>query len=141
MCDMRLHQLALAWPRISRPDVEMIAVFQSSHESITKWISEKRPPVRAVADPDMKLYSLYGVETSLSALFRPSTAVGLASLRLFGPTRGRIEGPLTRVPANFLIDRGGVFRDVHYGKTISDHIPLSRVERWLSPTDASLALR
>ena len=35
------------------------------------------------------------------------------------------------MPADFLIERGGVVKDAFYGRHIADHIPLKRVKRFL----------
>ena len=133
MCNLRLHELASAWPRVKTDDVEMIAIFQSTPASVADWLTENRPPVRVVADPEMDLYRQYGVETSVLGAMHPATMV--AGARAVGAgisLRARPEGPLTRVPADFLIDRDGTVKDAFYGAHIAEHIPLERVQSFIA---------
>ena len=52
----------------------------------------------------------------------------------------KIEGSMTTMPADFLIDAAGVIRRAYYGKDEGDHLPFEEVKQFAlhahhSPTD------
>jgi len=139
MCNLRLHELAVKWPSLRTDDMEMIAVFQSTPASVEEWLTESRPPIRVIADEDMRLYQTYGVETSVWAAIRPEPQLRMLQARRQGIVRqAPPEGPRTRVPADFLIEQDGTLRDAYYGKHIADHIGLDRVERFVARQASSV---
>lgn len=40
----------------------------------------------------------------------------------------RMDGGLTVMPADFLIDENGVIQTAYYGKDAGDHLPFSRIK-------------
>jgi hypothetical protein len=46
---------------------------------------------------------------------------------------GMGDGTPNRVPADFLIDRNGIFYACHYGSDITDHIPMQVIEEFINP--------
>lgn len=110
----------------------MLGVFQSPAETIREYAGRAETPFELVADPEMKLYEKYGLETSLAGTLTPSSAVGLAKAAAEGHLPGRIDGPFTRLPADFLIDEDGIIVETHYGNKISDHISFERIRSFAS---------
>lgn len=45
---------------------------------------------------------------------------------------GKPDGSITRVPADFLIDQLGTVEQSYYGTDIGDHIPLNRIDNFLT---------
>jgi peroxiredoxin Q/BCP len=138
MCNLRLHELSLAWPRMKTDDVELVAVYQSPPRSVIRWVSQKRPPLRLVTDPEQTLYALYGLECSWLGIPTPRVSARTLKAGALGISLNPLhaEGPIHRLPADFLIEKSGVVREVHYGKDISDHISLAKVARFLSDDDS-----
>jgi hypothetical protein len=55
------------------------------------------------------------------------------ALRAFakGFAPGRIEGPIDRLPADFLIGPDGRIDRAFYARAAGEHVPLADVERWV----------
>lgn len=132
VCNFRMHALIVAYPELAAQGLSIVAVFQSPVESIAQYVGRQDAPFPIVPDPDMTLYRRFGVEARWSGLF--SWPVIRAALKAFakGFLPGRIEGPVQRTPADFLIDAEGRIAMAHYGADIDDHIPLATIAQWLS---------
>lgn len=132
-CSFRVHELTHRYPHWRQQGVEVIAVFSSTDQELRQHISRRARPFRLIADPELQLYSHYGVETSPQALGKtlllrlPRILAGL----LTGGRPDRHNPHLQLVPADFLIDENGRVVDVWYGRDAADHIPLRRVEAFV----------
>jgi thioredoxin-dependent peroxiredoxin len=131
VCNLRMHSIIKAFPQWSQQGLAVVAVFQSSKASIAQYVGRQDAPFPIVADPGMALYRRFGVESRWLGLLSPRL-MGTA-LRAFrkGFLPGRVDGPLHRTPADFLIDAEGRIAMAHYGKDIDDHIPLDTIAQWL----------
>jgi peroxiredoxin Q/BCP len=132
ICNLRMHAIIQAYPQWSAQGLAVIAVFQSPAESITQYVGRQDAPFPIVPDPHMALYRRFGVEARWRGLL--SLQVMSAALRAFrqGFLPGRVEGPMQRTPADFLIDAQGQIALAHYGADIDDHVPLGTIAQWLS---------
>ena len=130
LCNLRVHELIREQGRFSEAGIRILAVFQSPAERIAHYVGQQSPPFPLIPDPDLKLYRLYGVETSWWGVVRTWT-VGLPQVfkAVFanGYLPGRVENEVNRIPADFLIASDGQLIDVYYGRDIGDHIPLERI--------------
>jgi len=102
-----------------------LGVIQSPIAKLEEFVTTKDPPFDLVADPEMLAYRVFGVEHSILKMFRP------AALKAGFNLRGTVEGPVSRVPADFLIDSEGVIRRARYGAHIADHVALNDVSLFL----------
>ena len=103
LCNLRLHELAEVWPNIES-DIQMVAVFHSPHESIDRWLTDKRPPIDVVMDPEGDLYRLYGTEKRASAYVSATMPLRFIKATLtVKQTPFPSDGARTQVPADFLI--------------------------------------
>ncbi|MCP4502218.1 MAG: redoxin domain-containing protein [Deltaproteobacteria bacterium] len=115
LCNIRLQELAGEWTDLSNDDVEMFRVYQSPPKSIREWVTDQRPNARIIPDPEMTLYAQFSVEKSIKGFLHPEPIRQIIQAKrekrsLSGPKgclSGPKEGPRTRVPADFLIDKGG----------------------------------
>lgn len=132
VCNLRVHTIVQAHSKWFAQGLVVVAVFQSSADSIKQYVGRQDAPFAIVPDPEMDLYRRFGVESRWSGLL--SWRVMMAALSAFrkGFLPGRIEGPLQRTPADFLIDAQGRIALAHYGKDIDDHIPLDTITQWLN---------
>ena len=133
LCNLRVHQVAGAGDRFKRKNLKMIAVFQSRKEKLENFVAKTPSPFAVVTDPKMDLFRIYGVEKSVKGLAAVGTiASKMNDVRKEGlPLLGIPEGPATRIPADFLIDRQGALSVVHYGNDISDSIEFDLVDQFL----------
>ena len=134
VCNLRMRELILAHPRLQAAGLELVSVFQSPAESITQYVGRQDAPFPIIADPEMILYRRFGVESRWVGMF--SLRVIRAAIMAFGKgfLPGRIEGPMHRVPADFLIEADGKIAVAHYGSTIDDHLSMATIEQWLQST-------
>lgn len=125
-CNLRVHALIQRQAEFETSDLALIAVFQSPRARIQQHVGTQRPPFPILADPDLRLYRAYQVETSLRALVVGATrgmGKALRAMRL-GFLPGSIQGSMMRVPADFLIDPQGQIAIAYYGQDVSDHLPI-----------------
>jgi hypothetical protein len=130
---MRIHSV-IEWYNSTRPtNLDVIAVFASTADKIESSGKYSAPPFPIVADPDEKLYQLYRVETSLIGALNPRQIPGMVKAIQGGFARGGRSEPshVTKMPAEFLIDRAGRLWATHYAAHAGDSLPLERVEAFL----------
>ncbi len=133
LCNYEIHRIRGEWEnRFAGVNFRHFRVMQSPIEKLEEFVTTKDPPFELVADPEMHAYRAFGVERSILKMFTPgSIKVGRAASKAGFKPHGTVEGPVTRVPADFLIDGEGVIRRAHYGAHIADHVVLDEVSRFL----------
>jgi thioredoxin-dependent peroxiredoxin len=132
LCNMRVRDLIVANASLSDAGLAMIAVFQSSAASIATYVGKQDAPFPIVADPEMVLYQRYGLESRWLGLGSVKVVSRAIQAFVTGFLPGKIEGPVNRVPADFLIDQYGRIDIAYYGRDIDDHMPIDKIEAWLS---------
>ena len=128
ICNLRVRDLRLAAPALEAAGLALVGVFQSDVETIHRHVGRQQAPFPIVADPGLALYRRYGVERGWSAMLRWPTMA--AALRAFaaGFLPGRVDGPIDRTPADFLIGPDGRVLLAHYGRHLSDHIEIEALQ-------------
>ena len=131
-CNLRVHQMIRAFDRLHGKNLNIISIFQSPSSSISEYVGNQEPPFPIIGDPKLKLYKQYGLEQSwfkfLLSCLNPLNSIRAIQKGLFNI---HPEGPVNRLPADFLVDGNGIISNAYYAKTAADHIPLSEVEKWL----------
>jgi thioredoxin-dependent peroxiredoxin len=139
ICNLRVHQLIEQYPNL-QAKLEVIAVFESSPESIRQHVGRQDAPFPIIADPNAVLYTLYGVETSEEKVARtmqmPETQIAIQGAASQGFALTPEEGSnFYRIPADFLIDPNGMVQRAHYAEHLTDHLPLNEIQRMLEVVD------
>jgi peroxiredoxin len=132
-CNLRVHQLIEAYPRLQRLGIEVVGVFGSSLESLRQRVGQQRPPFALLADPDDAIHSLYGTNRSLLgflASFSPSGLGNFLEGMRLGIVHGSTDGEATRMPADFLIAPNLQLEMALYGSNASEHISIKALEQW-----------
>lgn len=128
VCSLHLRSFARRRAELEAAGVRVIAFFHSSADALRPYHADLPFPV--VPDAERRWYRRFGVERSLRALAHPRAmwegARGLA-LAPSNPLRG--EGGANGLPADFLVDRDGRLRAVHYGQHAADHWEVEEVVR------------
>ncbi len=132
LCNLRVRDLREAAPGLAAAGVAMVGVFQSDAASIRRHAGRLPLPFPLVADPDMELYRSYAVERSWVAMLRWPTLVAAVRALAAGFRPGRIDGPVDRTPADFLIGPDGRVVLAHYGRHLDDHLPLDAIQAALA---------
>jgi peroxiredoxin len=133
-CNFRIHELLAQWGRRFGPHrFTMLGVFQSPAERCRDSVGGRQLPFITVPDPEMRLYSLYQLETGLKGMLSLDVPRTMMAARSAGiPISTPREGPATRIPADFLVDGEGIVRVAFYGRNITEHVPFEQIERALS---------
>ena len=133
LCNYRVHEMIEQWSTFEGRGFHPIGVFQSPASRLHDFVATQSPPFTLVADPEMALYALYGLESSILGALTPHVmAVGARAAVTPGIKMLSLpDGPATRLPGDFLIDRRGIIRTAYRGKDIADHIPFDSVDRFL----------
>ncbi len=136
LCNLRVRELVLAHEALSSQGLAIWVVFQSGAASLREHVGRHDAPFPLIADPSMSLYRRYGVERSWRGLLAPTNLrEALRAIRL-GFRPGRVDGPVERMPADFLIDPQGRIARAFYAARAGEHLPLEEVSGWLADARA-----
>lgn len=133
MCNLRVHTLINNHAKYHRRGLAMLAIFESSAESMRQYVGQQDAPFPLIADPAARLYGLYGVENSEEKIARtmalPSLGDKVAAAQAQGFALTEEAGSnFLRMPADFVIDPDGRILVAHYADYVWDHLPLTQVE-------------
>jgi peroxiredoxin len=128
LCNLRLHQVAERAPRWLSQGVRVIAVSQSPATRGRKLWSRHQLPIDLIADPDRRLYDLFGVEQSLMQVATAGADARIYVAMAKGFLPGVPDGPMGTLPADFLVERDGTVRTAFYARGIGDHLPLGDID-------------
>jgi thioredoxin-dependent peroxiredoxin len=128
LCNIRVHEFKKHYPNFQNMDLDLVAIFQSPAKSMKQYVGRQDTPFPIIADPNMDLYKLYKVETSWSGFLRGLLRIS-TFLKAFSNNfwMGKMEGSISRLPADFLIGPDGSIIFAYYGKDMGDHIPIKQV--------------
>jgi peroxiredoxin len=132
-CNLRVHHLIEAYPRLERLGVQVIGVFGSSLESLRARVGQQNPPFPLLADPDDAIHNLYGTGHSVlgfMASFAPNGIAAFLEGSRLGVTHGNADGEATRMPADFLIGANLRIEAALYGGNAFEHIGIKTLEQW-----------
>ena len=127
VCNLRTHELLKQADYFKSNNISVILVYESSVEKMKEYLGEDSYPFHFIADPQNKLYDLYGVERSMlkvmRGLFNGLLARASKGAKLFRKPMKQ-DGHVDRIPAEFIIDQHGKITFAHYGKFIGDHLAM-----------------
>ena len=134
-CHMRFGEMIQHADELRTPKLQILAVFQSEEKKFEGSTLREKIWFPLISDPEQKLYELYGLNTSLRGFMSVQNVVALQRAYkqgLLSLSALKIDGPATRIPADFLIGADGVIVDAFYGNTVSESIPMHRVLEFVS---------
>ena len=134
VCNFRMHELMNEYEQLQERGIAVIAVFESSEEMLQSYLKDTPVPFPVIADPELELYDAYQVNKSLgkmmNTLFKKQPKKDMkAGKALFNGKSYKRDGAQTRIPADFLIEKG-VILEAHYGKYVGDHLPMHRLHQY-----------
>ena len=137
LCNLRISEIKNASERLKELDIKLIAIFQSSKESLVRSIYDRHSfDFTIISDPELKLYNLYGVKSSWIKLIRTTTWKGIKSMVKASSKGfklgGKVEGKFNQVPADFLLNKSKYIEIAHYGNNLIDHIPIENIMKTAS---------
>jgi len=133
-CNLRVHELVKNSELFKKYDLELIAFFESPKKSILQYAGKREVPFPIIADPNLIIYKKYKVESSwfgfLGGMMIEMPKMIKAMSKGFLP--GKLEGDKALMPVDFLIDEDGTIYTAFYGNNLGDHLPISKIEEWLT---------
>jgi peroxiredoxin len=136
-CNLRIHQLVTRYAEFGG-NFAVIAVFDSSVDNLRRHAARHRAPFPILADAANRYYRAFGIEHSVGGMLKgvvtrlPALLYAMFA-RGYWPTS--IEGRVTTMPADFLVDERRVIRVAHYGRDEGDHLPFETVKAFSRGTD------
>jgi peroxiredoxin Q/BCP len=139
LCNLQVHQLIEKYPAYHARGLEIVAVFESPRESILQYVGKQDAPFPIIADPEARLYTLYGVETSeakvMAGMDNPFQKERVAAAIQLGFQLTREEGSnFFRLPADFLIRPDLVIEQALYSEVIGEHLSFDTIDQFLRQT-------
>jgi thioredoxin-dependent peroxiredoxin len=130
-CNMRIRELIQAQAQFEKSNIQIIAVFAASASEIAEYAGKQKAPFPIIPDPEMKLYKLYGIESSSKGMFRVMLQPGkMIKMMISGFFNMNSIKDKPILPADFLINEDLLITKIYQGKDIGDHIPLEEVLYW-----------
>ncbi|MDQ3099287.1 MAG: AhpC/TSA family protein [bacterium] len=132
VCNLNLHKIISHYEHFSSRGLNILAFFQSTQEKLNdETPTKQQPSFPLIPDSEKKVYSLYGVESSIvglakSALDIPQWITANAQFK-----QGAFEGDMLLLPAQFLINKQGIIEYAHYAVSIGDFTPFLKIEEFL----------
>lgn len=131
-CNLRIYELTRYYDEFSRRNLVPVAIFNSSRETIHRYFGKRQRPFPMLADPDQRIFGLYGVPASWGKLFMGFfnfPRMFSAFFRGFGPSLGAMN-PL--LPADFLLGPDLSVRRAFYSQDAATHIPIKEIFNFLN---------
>ena len=128
-CNLRVHELVQRFNEFG-DHFTIVAVFDSPLDNLIRHTKGHNAPFTILADESNQYYREYGIEHSVSGMFKgmilrmPKLVKGMFK----GYLPIIIKGSLTTMPADFLIDQFGIIQEAYYGKDEGDHLPFEQVK-------------
>lgn len=134
-CNLRIHKMISRYDGYKAKGVDVLGIMESPAERILRNSPGRQdPPFALIADPELKLYTQYGLAASWLGLgkaliTRPGEAY--ESIIKNGTSLGRPDGKMAMLPAEFFINENGLITKAYYGRDIGDHIPFEEINQWI----------
>lgn len=134
ICNYRMHELMEHYEELKAQNIEVIAVFESSNETLSAYAKSYEVPFPLIGDPERSLFKAYGVERSTRGIFRTlSNKEAKEHMKqgeaLFTKGTYKKDGSMKQMQADFIINAQGQIAKAHYATYIGDHIPLQEVQQ------------
>lgn len=131
-CNLRIYELTRYFEEFSKHNLIPVAVFNSSRETIQRYLGKRRRPFPMLSDPNQHIFKLYDVHASWGKLFMGFFNVPRilsAFFRGFGPSLGAFN-PL--LPADFLLGPDLTVRRAFYSQDAATHLPIKEIFTFLN---------
>jgi thioredoxin-dependent peroxiredoxin len=135
LCNLRVHELIKNQGKLE--GLRVLAVFESPKEDMLPYVGKQNPPFPLIADPEARIYELFGAESSKEKIER-MVAKGTAHQRLEEAKKAGFDlipqerANFFRFPADFLIREDLTIERAHYkDEDDFNHISLDEIEEFL----------
>lgn len=131
-CNLRVHQLSKHAEIFEKQGLKTVYFFESKPEILLRsTFHEGISPIPLIGDPQRKIYSQYGVESSMLKMIKTFfTKDAISDLKKGKALNLPQDKDATQslMPADFLIDEQFRIKRAHYGYHLNDHIDIDEVK-------------
>jgi len=132
--NFRMHELKDEYRQLVSDNFEVIAIFESTTETLKEYKTDAGFPFIIVADPELKLFEKFAVDQSLGKTLKTvfkkkSKKERRKGKKLYGGKKYKKDRTRNRIPAEFILKNGRVL-EAHYGSFIGDYLPLYRLNQF-----------
>lgn len=138
LCNVRTYHLIRRYPLYQRMGLQVIAFFESSPERAHAYLDRLQAPYPIVADQRHSVYDLYGLGASFPGglwafltrrgMYREAGRLRLGAGQNLLENLWRMDGNLSRLPADFLLGPDGRIQLAYYGRDAGDFLTFSALE-------------
>lgn len=124
-CNLRMHEVIRRLPELEGR-LDVVAIFDSPLKSLRKHASGHHSPFPVLADPGRSIYQRFRIEHSMAGMLKGMILRMPTLLRAMfahGYWPVHMDGSITSMPADFLVDENGITQTAHYGADEGDHLP------------------
>ena len=135
-CNIRVHALTKVHEELKNKGMEMIFFFESKEKVLLRsTFHQGVSPIPLISDPEKKWYDAYGLESSglKSAVSHITSFVQTAfkASSLGVPIHLMADGEsIKTMPAEFLLDKGLVIKEVHYSERLNDRMSVDKIKEF-----------
>ncbi|MFA7242665.1 MAG: peroxiredoxin-like family protein [Sulfuricellaceae bacterium] len=131
-CNLRMHELVKRFEELG-DKFTIVAIFDSAPDNLREHATRHHAPFPVLADAQGVYYTRYGIEHSAAGvlkgmIFRLPTLLYAMFAKGYLPQK--INGSMTTMPADFLVDASGIIRVSYYGKDEGDHLSFEAVKKF-----------
>lgn len=131
VCNARVHELIENYSILQAQNIEVIAVFESSNETLMSYLNDAEIPFPLISNSKLSLYKKYSARNSLfkmiGTMFKKKPKQDMKKGKnLYKGKKYKKDGSMTRMPADFVI-KNGTIKNAYYGKYIGDHISIEKI--------------
>ena len=143
-CSLRLRRVIERHESIEASGLEVLVVFPSHEKRVRQFARKFEPKFHLAADPEQKVFSAFGSETSWAGEMRTAINVPKVLMALVRTKMNpfAVDDKIHRMPSEYLINPDGIIDQVHYGEEMDDGMAVDMVVAWATgnlPTNAESA--
>lgn len=140
-CNLRVHALTKVHDEFKQKGLEMIFFFESKEQVILRSIFHQEvSPIPIISDPEKVWYGNYGIETSgykstmshLSSFIQTAVKAKIQGVPIHPMADGE---SFNTMPAEFLIGKGLVVRELHYSQRLNDRMNIEVIREFAESTE------
>lgn len=121
LCNLHINLIIQRFDEVQSAGLVFLPVFQSAPEEVRKYAGKKELPFQIICDPQEEIYKLYNVGKSYGGFLSFSVMAKGMKAMIGGHMPGKMEGEVSRLPSEFLIDENFEIIFRYDGKDIGDH--------------------
>lgn len=127
LCNLHINDIIKRYDEVKNSGLIFLPVFQSPPSEVQKYAGKDEIPFQIICDPKEDIYKLYNVGKSYGGFVSLSVMAKGMKAMMSGHMPGKMEGEISRLPSEFLINENFEIVYRYDGKNIGDHPSLDTI--------------